>query len=363
MATSFQSIFKSRLLIHITGWIIFFIAPLLFLPPNEFASNISDTGNLESMAIRNSILIILFYFNLLYLTPVLLKKQGVGIFLVVLISAVIMVSLVNWQIHHVLSDRFRPEFDKGPMPNFGFGPPRPEPMSLSGPLFSSFLVTIMIASISTSLVLWNDWVKGRAEEQERALQKLASELAVLKLQISPHFLFNTLNNIRWLVRSKSDQAEEAVMKLSQILRYILYQTDQDKILLDKEVENLRDYISLQKMRLSGQQNLTFAVTGETGNKRIVPLLFIPIIENFFKYGDFDNSSCNKVILALDGDHLKFQTENRIIKSPVTKNKEESGIGLANIRKRLELHYPDRHQLTYSEIDGIFALNLEIFLND
>src|SRR6185369_16889476 len=234
-------------------------------------------------------------------------------------------------------------------------------MSLSGPLFSSFLLTIMIASISTSIVLWNDWVKVQAEEQERAFQKLASELAVLKLQISPHFLFNTLNNIRWLVRSKSDQAEEAVMKLSQLLRYILYQTDQDKILLDKEIENLRDYISLQKMRLSSQQNVTFTVTGETSEKRIVPLLFIPIIENFFKYGDFENGTCNKVLLSVKGDHLVFSTENHIVKAN-TSNKEESGIGLNNIRKRLVLHYPDNHQLSYAEKDGIFTLHLEIFLN-
>src|SRR6185369_13982184 len=148
-------------------------------------------------------------------------------------------------------------------------------MSLSGPLFSSFLLTIMIASISTSIVLWNDWVKVQAEEQERAFQKLASELAVLKLQISPHFLFNTLNNIRWLVRSKSDQAEEAVMKLSQLLRYILYQTSQEKIELEKEIQHLKDYVSLQQMRLTEHQNIIFSYAADASNKTIVPLLFIP----------------------------------------------------------------------------------------
>ncbi len=362
MPSSFQSVFKNRLLIHIAGWIIFFIAPLLFSPPNEFASNIRDTANLESMAIRNFILVALFYLNMLYLTPVVLKNQGVGIFLMVLISAIVIVSLSNWQIHHILSERFQPPIDKGPMPNFGFGPPRPEPMSLSGPLFSSFLITIMAASISTSIVLWNERVKVKAEEQERAIQKLASELAVLKLQISPHFLFNTLNNIRWLVRSKSDQAEEAVMKLSHLLRYILYQTDQDKIPLDKEIENLRDYISLQQMRLTTQQRFLFSFSGETKDKWIVPLLFIPIIENFFKYVDFDSGFQNQIHLTMKGDHLLFKTENRIIKPTGAVNKEESGIGLANVEKRLQLHYPDNHVLSYSEKDGIFTLALEILLN-
>lgn len=362
MSGSFQSFIKNRFIIHIAGWIIFFVAPLLFSPPNEFVSNIQDTTNLESMVIRNFILVGLFYLNLLYLSPVLLKKRGIGIFLLVLISATILVSLVNWQIHHAFSDRFRPELERGPMPNLGFGPPRPEPMSIAGPLFSSFLITIMVVSISTSIVLWEDWVKARAEEQERAFQKVASELAVLKLQISPHFLFNTLNNIRWLVRSKSDQAEEAVMKLSQLLRYILYQTDQDKISLTKEIDNLRDYITLQQMRLSTQQNLSFCLEGEAGDRRIVPLLFIPLIENFFKYGDFDNHYVNKVKLVVNGDHLVFHTENKILKQAKEGNKEDSGIGLANVKKRLQLHYPDQHVLTSCEKDGIFNLSLEILLN-
>jgi Histidine kinase len=362
MLSSFQALFKSRTFIHITGWTIFFIAPLLFSPPNEFVSNIRDTSNLESMAIRNILLMALFYVNLLYFTPVLLKNRGVTVFLLALISSVVAVSLLNWQIHHALSERFQPHFEQGPMPNFGFGPPRPEPMSLAGPLFSSFLITIMIVSVSTSIVLWDDWVKAKAEEQERAFQKVASELAILKLQISPHFLFNTLNNIRWLVRSKSDQAEEAIMKLSQLLRYILYQTDQDEILLTKEIDNLRDYIALHQMRLAIQQNLSFSFDGEPKDKQIVPLLFIPIIENFFKYGDFEDDFKNKVLLTIQGDHLVFKTENKILKKSGEVNKEESGIGLSNIRKRLQLHYPDHHVLTSLEKDGVFVQTLEILLN-
>ena len=210
MPLSLQSFSKSRAPLHIAGWIIFFITPLLLSPTYDFEAILNDTSNLESMALRNVILMALFYWNLYYLTPVILKKRGVATFLVVLVLAVVGVSLLLWQIHHTLSEPFRPQIDRGPMPNLGFGPPRPEPANIAGPAFFSFLITIMVVSISTSIVLWEDWVKTRAEEQERAFQRVASELAVLKLQISPHFLFNTLNNIRWLVRSKADNAEEAV---------------------------------------------------------------------------------------------------------------------------------------------------------
>jgi Histidine kinase len=369
MAGSTQSVFKSSILFHVAGWVIFFIAPFLLSPPSEFNSILSDRGNIESIALRNLVLMALFYFNLLYLTPVLLKKNNVGILLFVLIVAVVVVSVINNQVHHFLSDPFRgpmggpppDDFRPGPGPGPGFrGGPRP--MMIAGPLFSSFLITVMVATISTTIVLWKDWVKARAAEQERAFQRVASELAVLKLQISPHFLFNTLNNIRWLVRSKSDQAEEAVMKLSQLLRYILYQTTQEKVVLEKEIQNLKDYVSLQQMRLTEHQNFLFTFEGEVSNKAIVPLLFIPLVENVFKYGDFNGSFQNRVSLSVSNDQLIFKSENLVLNGTPSVNKEESGIGLTNVKKRLMLHYPDRHSLYYSEKDGIFRLTLEIILN-
>ncbi|NOT77350.1 MAG: sensor histidine kinase [Cyclobacteriaceae bacterium] len=373
MKPSFQSIFKSSILFHVAGWIIFFIAPLLLSPPNEFESILTDTGTLESMLIRNLVLMGLFYFNLLFLAPVVLKNNSIGVFLFILIAFIIGVSLLNLKIHHFFSEDFGDPFRQGPPPeppNGDFGPGgdpnmssgrRFRPMMFPGPLFSSFLITIIIVSISTSLVLWKDWVKAKATEQERAFQKLASELAVLKLQISPHFLFNTLNNIRWLVRSKSDQAEEAVIKLSQLLRYILYQTDLEKVALEKEIQNLKDYISLQQMRLTEHQSIQYFFQEDSGNKSIVPLLFIPLVENVFKYGDFAGSFQNKIELTVSKDLLTFQTENLILKTLPVVNKQESGIGLTNVKKRLMLHYQDKHSLVSSEANGIFRLKLEIIL--
>jgi hypothetical protein len=371
---SFQSIFKSRALIHIAGWLIFFIIPLLLSPPNDMAAGLTDVSNLESMIFRNLLLMGLFYLNLFYLTPVILKKNGVGSFLLVAIPIVLIVSFANWQIHHFLAEPGPPGgppfFRDGPgPPDFGpggpdgrFGPGGPRrPMMMASSLFASLLVTVIVTSLSTSIILWNDWVKAKEEEQDRAFQRVASELAVLKLQISPHFLFNTLNNIRWLVRSKSDQAEEAVMKLSQLLRYILYQTNQEKISLDKELENLKDYVTLQQMRLTGHQNLTYTVDGDAEGKIVVPLLFIPLVENVFKYGDFNGPFQNRITIKIDRDRLRMLTENQVLPALEEKKTEESGIGLSNIKKRLMLHYPDKHILQYSEKEGIFKLELELVI--
>lgn len=360
MSVSFQSIFKSRVLLHIAGWSILFAAPLLLSPPREFNAILNDSANLQSLLMRNVLLMFLFYFNLLYLTPVVLKKNGVAVFILLLVSGVVVVSLVNWQLHHWLAEPFGPDPRRFPLGPRGL-PAGPPPMMMTGPLFTSFLITTMIASISTSIVLWNDWVKVQSEERERAFQKVASELAVLKLQISPHFLFNTLNNIRWLVRSRSDKAEEAVVKLSGMLRYILYQTEQETILLGKEIENLKDYITLQKMRLTGQENLSVSFVGDSGTHSIVPLLFIPLVENVFKYGDFSGSFRNYIQLIIDQDQLLFITENLVLPAQPDEERRGVGIGLANIRKRLELHYPDRHRLEHIEKDGIFKVELQLFL--
>jgi hypothetical protein len=363
---SFQSFFKSRTLIHIAGWLTFFLIPLLLSPPNEMAAGLTDISNLESMIFRNMLLMALFYLNLLYFTPVLLKKHGVGAFLLVAVPIVLLISFGNWQIHHFLAE---PGSPPGPPPDFGtrgprdgFGPGGPRhPMMMVSSLFASLLVTVIVTSLSTSIVLWNDWVKAKEEEQDRAFQRVASELAVLKLQISPHFLFNTLNNIRWLVRSKSEQAEEAVMKLSQLLRYILYQTNQDKISLEKELENLHDYVTLQQMRLTDHQNLQYSVEGSASGKTIVPLLFIPLVENVFKYGDFNGPFQNRIAVKIGRDQLNITTENQVLKAASESKTEESGIGLSNVKKRLMLHYRDTHILNYSERDGIFKLELELIL--
>src|SRR4051812_265787 len=175
---SFQSFFKSRTLIHIAGWLIFFLIPLLLSPPNEMAAGFTDPSNLQSMVFRNLLLMALFYFNLLYLTPVVLKKNGVGTFLLVAVPVVLLISFANWQIHHILAE---PGLPPGPPPEFGprglrggFGPGGPRhPMMMVSALFASLLVTVIVTSLSTSIVLWNDWVKAKDEEQDRAFQRVA----------------------------------------------------------------------------------------------------------------------------------------------------------------------------------------------
>jgi hypothetical protein len=352
-----QTISRYKLPVHLTGWTIFFFAPLLFSPGPGFASYFSEPTMVLSMVARNLLLMVIFYLNLLYMTPVLLKNKGLGIFLVSIGITIIIVSLANSQIQDVVTRHFFHRLPQRFPNNFTV---RTRPFF---PLhfITNFLMAVMVASVSTTIVFWNDWMRTKSNEQERSLQKVASELAVLKLQISPHFLFNTLNNIRWLVRTKSDDAEVAVMKLSQLLRYILYKTNKDKVSLEKEVEHLKDYIDLQQMRLQNKDNIVFTYSGIMEEKLIVPLLLIPIVENFFKHADFTRKMTNSISLLVEGDFLKFKTENFILPVSEVREPDEWGIGLENVRKRLSLHYPGRHILKFAAEKNVFKLEMEVTL--
>jgi hypothetical protein len=369
MATS-SSYFK--VFAHVSGWTLFVVTPLLFAPSHEVASYFTDLRILWSHLLRNTLLIVLFYFNLLYLTPTLLPTRGMMYFIPTLLLLVFFVSTVNWYIHESMTGMFQhfpgsfrePPFDRPPMP-----PPddlrfnRPHPVMLAGPYFASFLITTVVASASTVIVLWNNWTKARQQEQTMTFEKVAAELSVLRLQISPHFLFNTLNNIRWLVRSKSEHAETAVVKLSHLLRYILYQTNESKVSLEKEIEHLKNYVSLQQMRLVKTESVSFEVNGDPEGKQIVPLLLIPFVENFFKHANFEDTFVNKIKININENHLIFETENSVLSTTKKQHSDsDSGIGLENVKRRLALHYPDQHLIRYENRDGKFTVHLEIILS-
>jgi hypothetical protein len=164
--------------------------------------------------------------------------------------------------------------DPPKMPNGFFKP------QLIGTLFSFFLITIL----STLIALFLERIKNYEEKKQIQFEKTAAELSALKLQISPHFLFNTLNNIRWLARKKSDLTEDAIVKLATLLRYIIYQANEQKVALVLEINNLKDFIGLQEMRIGNNTSVSFEVSGLVEDYEIEPLLFIPFVENAFKYG-------------------------------------------------------------------------------
>jgi sensor histidine kinase YesM len=200
-------------------------------------------------------------------------------------------------------------------------------------------------------------------EHKKKLEKikLNLELHSLKIQINPHFLFNTLNNIYSLVITKSDLAAESITRLSAIMRYMIKDTNQDFVLIENEISYIKAYIELEKLRLTDLVSLSVLVTGNFSNKKIAPMLFLPFIENVFKHGVSNSDPSNIIIkIVLEGNDLIFEVFNTKVK---TIPKIESGFGIENIQLRLNLLYPEKHLLIINNDTQKYQIILKLKLND
>lgn len=201
------------------------------------------------------------------------------------------------------------------------------------------------------------WFRLRGLEQE----KTATELQALKMQVNPHFLFNSLNSIYSLTLLQPDRAPQAVLKLSGLLRFLLYEAQADRIPLGKEIALLQDYIDLQQLRIpSGKADIRLSVTGEVARVEIAPLLLLPLVENAFKHGvkGENRQSFVHILIEVDG-HIRATIRNNMGQIDEIVQDKQGGIGLANVRKRLELLYPHSHQLQVRSDAEIFEVILAV----
>jgi LytS/YehU family sensor histidine kinase len=202
-------------------------------------------------------------------------------------------------------------------------------------------------------------IEIRKLRDELINQRQAGELALLKSQVNPHFLFNTLNNIYSLVYHKSDEAPEAVMKFSSIMRYVLHDANSEVVLLEKEVEYLRSYVELQRLRYKLPGLVRLTIEGKTDGIKIAPMLLIPFVENAFTHGSKNHQPAITVSLYAEDHLIRFEVFNFIRKNQPVTEKHDSGVGLSNIRRRLELIYPGKYSLSVREEDDQFNVNLVI----
>ena len=216
---------------------------------------------------------------------------------------------------------------------------------------------VVVAFAYRLLLLWFQQEKLRKELEN---QKLQAELSFLKLQVNPHFLFNALNNIYSLsVMEKSTKTGQSVMKLSELMRYVLYEKEdaENRVSLEKEIRHINSYIDLEKLRHPGDVYINFSIEGDTNGKRIVPLLLFPLIENACKHGILTDAQKPVDINLRVTDHqLNFSIENSIN----SYHKDEvGGIGIPNVQKRLDLLYGKKYTLDLSKIADRFIVNLQL----
>lgn len=192
-------------------------------------------------------------------------------------------------------------------------------------------------------------------------EKQAAEISYLKAQINPHFLFNTLNSLYALTITKSDEAPNAVLKLSGMMRYVVTESAQDFVPLEKEINYIKDYIDLQKLRMDDSTKFSFSIIGDPMGKVIAPLLLIPFIENAFKYGlNPEEESEISIAIEINENTLILDAKNKMVVDEVPEDfKTEKGI--ENTTKRLDYIYPDQHKLVFSEQNKTYHIHLKLEL--
>ncbi|MBU6323944.1 MAG: histidine kinase [Bacteroidetes bacterium] len=228
------------------------------------------------------------------------------------------------------------------------------------------LSILLTVAVTGSLKLLKNWYQE--EQFSRSLRKIhaETELKFLKSQINPHFLFNSLNNLYALTLIKSEQAPEVVLRLSNILRYVLYETSDGKVPLEKEVEYLRDYVELEKIRLGQRAHIELKISGDFSAVEIEPMMLLTLVENSFKHGTAKQNTGAWVTISLERtspEVLHFQVSNSKVEEstePFT-TPRNSGIGLNNLKKRLDMLYQDKHKLMISDTGNRYTVDLYLNL--
>ena len=292
--------------------------------------------------------IIIVYINILYFIPTFLLKGNLLLYLTALCILVILLTPVQ-----LLSSIFLYRNDT----SFAA-----EILDNRTPIF---LRNLLIGLISTGYKVTSDWFGLQNEKKELERQNLQSELKFLRSQINPHFFFNTLNNLYALTLKKSDLAPEIVLRLSEMMRYMLYESNEKEVSLEKEVNYVKNYIELEKLRQSEKFKIDFQLNGDPNGKRIAPLMFIPFLENSFKHGldaQIKEGFVN-IKLNLKEDSVEMDINNsKPVNSLSPKKSKSGGIGLENVQRRLKLLYPNRHLLKILNQEDSFNVSLKIELN-
>jgi len=222
------------------------------------------------------------------------------------------------------------------------------------------LSSIIMLGITTTLKLLEEWYDKKEMETELLRHRLEAELKFLKAQINPHFLFNVLNNIYSLTYLEGKAAAPQILKLSGLMRYMLYESDETIVELKNEIDYIKNYLDLQQLKSESLNNIVFEVEGNTAKIKIAPLLFIPFFENAFKHGDVleNKAGILNASIKVEPEVLHFHIENTIAPAQTRKD-SAGGIGLDNVQKRLQLLYPSKHHLSIATINNVFIVDLKI----
>lgn len=334
---------------HIIIWTIILIVPMYIMSREGTFDYKPYIGYL----IRTGIFAILFYINYLYLIDKFLFNKRFWEYFLINIGLIVLLFLIQASVIELLMKPI-----ERPMPRIGrSGGPR-----MTGPPFvhivTEYLMIIFVVGLSVAIKTTTRWYRDSINFEKQKSVQLEADLRNLRSQLNPHFLFNTLNNIYSLIAIDQGRAQEAVHRLSNLLRFVMYDNDQKFVSIDKELEFTKSYIDLMKLRLSDNAALNVTIENTGTQDMIASLMFITLIENAFKHGisNGDNSFINISILVEPNKGVLCTVENSYFEKTDDIESRTSGIGLANLAKRLELLYPNKHEFVVEKrTNSFFAL--------
>lgn len=326
---------------HLICWLILF-GLWYFLRYEDFAT--------EAIAFKVTLIKVIDLAMMVYLTnyvliPKLLYKRKYGQFVLVLVLMIIISSVAKMNILGHIMNRPGLLFLSG---------------DLKGRIYDNVIPHFLLVLSGAAFKLMMDYRGMQQRMVEMAREKAEAELNFLKSQINPHFLFNSINSVYFLIEKNNTAAREALHKFSGMLRYQLYEMNGDRIPVEKEINYLKDYVDLQKLRKDENYAVTFDCAANVKSFFIEPLLLVPFVENAFKHISHHQKEPNFIQLDLSmhngSFHFKITNSKEVMQ--IEKN-SHSGIGLNNVKRRLELLYPEKHLLQIKDTDNIFSVLLQL----
>jgi sensor histidine kinase YesM len=300
-----------------------------------------------NIAVIDGLLLSIIYINLYYLIPVFHKRKKYATYFILL---AVLVSIFIYG-SHVMADLIQKTLKFPDEPIIYF-------------IVSTTVNIVQYLLISFFLFNLKEKFEQKKRMDEIQLESLKTEINYLRAQINPHFLFNTLNNLYGLALEKSDKTPEIIMRLSKMMDYMLYESEDAMVYLKKDIENIGNYIEIEKIRQGNNAVIKFSQTGILTTQKIVPLLLLPLIENGFKHGinkQIRNAFLD-IQLRIDPDAVLLKVVNNYKAPDGEAINERTGIGLANLRRRLQLFYPGKHELETSHDESTFKALLKINLS-
>ncbi len=334
-----------KVLVHLASWLAFFLFVLIFAPKPHFEVVMPHPPFPPFFMVLFPVLAAFYYCNKGIFIPLQLAKQKRSAYRLSITLCTLLVVYIPFIDYAYLFE--------------GHPGPLPDSDVLGVNVLITLLLYLCVFITSSGQAIVKNWFSAESRKKEMEFEKTVTELSFLKSQINPHFLFNTLNNIYTLTVLKSEKAPEFILKLADMMRYVLSDVGQKEAPLEQEIEYMEKFIDLQKMRLTDKTEVEFVVFGKPENRKIAPLLLMPFVENAFKYGiSASEPSKIRISLMLKNKELTFQVENQIFGEKISKMLS-TGTGLKNVKRRLELLYPESHWLRAERIGTKFHADLNL----